>query len=511
MFDLLVLTASNQGQARAYQAELAARALGERSTPRTLVVADPGGRRVGSGLSTLQVLAEVARLLLAHNPHPVSLAGLFTGRRVCIIHCGGDSRRLPAYAAQGKVFAPLPLDTDAARPAALFDLILDDLARIPLPDQGRVLVATGDVFLDVGRRELGFDRPGVVGVAWPDTPERGSRHGVYIADPAGAITGFVHKPTRHQAHALGAIRADDTVLIDTGVVCLDPHAVEHWLTRAGVTLETDRPRPTVRTGPGLLQTAIETGSPATDLYGDILPALAHRETLHRIDWRGPLPFSVAVIPESPFLHIGTSRELLDTLTGEPPPIPWWRPLPAGGSARIHNSRLDHTPRTLGPRVVIEACHLRHAPTLPGSNILVGVPGALDAPIELPEGWGLVCLPLESGAWAALLFGEADDFKTPLTRAGSFGNRPLQRLLDTSGLTAEDLWPGLPEPEHTLWTARLWTPSDAPGMLAPAAWMLSGARAPAPWRAAPRLSAAQVMAAADHRRLLDTRRTLHPGE
>ena len=30
------------------------------------------------------------------------------GRTVAIIHSGGDSRRLPAYAAEGKIFVPMP-------------------------------------------------------------------------------------------------------------------------------------------------------------------------------------------------------------------------------------------------------------------------------------------------------------------------------------------------------------------------------------------------------------------
>lgn len=510
-----MLTASNEGQARAYRAELTARGLGARSTPGAEVIADPGGRRVGSGVSTLQVLAEVARGLGARGKRAGSIAELFFGERVCIVHCGGDSRRLPAYAAQGKVFAPLPVQTDKPHTVGLFDLIVDDLSRIDLPDEGRVVVATGDVFLDIGEHELGFDRPGIVGVAWPDTPQRGSRHGVYIADAAGEIIGFLHKPTRDQAHALGAIRGDDSVLIDTGVVCLDPHAVEHWLTQSGVALaaETDAQAAQagtmglrVRMQEGLLSRAIDTGAPAIDLYGDILPAMAHREVLHQVDWRGGLDFSVAIVPSSPFLHIGSSRELLDTLTGEGPSVTRWSTLPAHGpSARVYNTRFDETTAALGRRVIIEACHLRAAPSLAGSNILVGVPRELAGPIVLPEGWGIVCLPVGEGAcWVAICFGEADDFKTPLTRGGTLGNRPLQHLLDTAGLAADELWPGLPEPEHTLWTARLWMPAEANAMLEPVAWMLTGARPTEPWRASRRLSAAEVMASVDHARLLVAR-------
>ena len=263
----------------------------------------------------------------------------------------------------------------------------------------------------------------------------------------------------------------------------------------------------VRIQEGLLSRAIATGAPEIDLYADILPAMAHRELLHHVDWRGGLDFSVAIIPSSPFLHIGSSRELLDTLTGAPPPVSGWTTPPAGTpSARVYNTRLDETAAAaLGRRVIIEACHLRAAPSLAGSNILVGVPRGLAARIVLPEGWGMVCLPVGEGSqWVACCFGEGDDFKTPLTRGGTLGNRPLQHLLETAGLTADELWPGLPEPQRTLWTARLWTPTEADAMLEPVAWMLAGARPPEHWGASRRLSAAEVMATVDHARLLDAR-------
>lgn len=537
MFDHVVLTASHEGQARAYRAELRARGLDRRSTPRAAVVPDPGGRRVGSGIATLLALTEIAVALRERGKRGETLASLFAGERVCVIHCGGDSRRLPAYAAQGKIFAPLPVESDRPYPSALFDLLFDDLSRIALPGAGRVVVATGDVFLDIGAHELGFDRPGVVGVAWPDSPERGSRHGVYICDEAGSITGFLHKPTLEQAHAHGAIRPGGDVLIDTGVVCLDPGAVEHWLTRAGVSVDRlqapgvgvgaggsgalGRSAPA---GPGLLRRAIDTGAPSIDLYGDILPAMAHDELLHGIDWRGgrgsihaggpagsPLGFSAAIIPACPFLHIGSSHELLDVLTSGRSPAARWRWLPAGASgACIYNSRLDQEPATLGRRVVVESCHLSHAPSLPGSNILVGAPRELGTPVELPEGWGLVCLPVGGehapgqDRWVAMCFGEADDFKTPLTRAGSFGNRPLRHLLDRTRLSPAALWPGRGEADRTVWGAKLWIPTGVRTMLEPIGWMLAGECPSERWLAAPRLSAAEVMAAVDHARLLDAR-------
>src|SRR5262249_5913859 len=154
-----------------------------------MVVADPRDQRAGSGGSTFAVLYEVARRLAREHHAAASLAELFEGQRILIIHSGGDSRRLPAYAAQGKVFTPLPRRVRGGpwgeREADLFDLVLEDLLGVPLPESGRVLIGTGDVVLGVARHRPRIDASGVVGVAFPTDLERGSRHGVYVCDGSG--------------------------------------------------------------------------------------------------------------------------------------------------------------------------------------------------------------------------------------------------------------------------------------------------------------------------------------
>ena len=180
-FDVIVVTAANEAQAAGYRAQLAWRTangllpLGTEA----LVVPDPGGRRVGSFAATLNVLVELAK----KRRDPVA------GRRVLICHSGGDSRRTPAYAAMGKAFAPLPCTTPDGRPLALFDLIVRHAAELPARKDGQLLVLSGDVLLTIKNELVDFSRPGLTGVAWMESMEQGSRHGVYV--PArGAETAF---------------------------------------------------------------------------------------------------------------------------------------------------------------------------------------------------------------------------------------------------------------------------------------------------------------------------------
>jgi fucokinase len=141
----VVITASNHSQAKGYEAELALRKRDGRLPEATAfhVVADPGGRRVGSGAATLVVIETLAA---RYRTTPVRLA---EGRRILILHSGGDSRRLPAYAAHGKLFLPLPRADEYGRGVSLFDLLLADLSSLSLGTAGRVVVAAGDDYLSL--------------------------------------------------------------------------------------------------------------------------------------------------------------------------------------------------------------------------------------------------------------------------------------------------------------------------------------------------------------------------
>src|SRR5215211_1642782 len=94
-FDAIVLTAANETQAAGYRAQLSARAAAGLLPVGAVwrVIADPGGRRVGSGASSIAVLGELAALF----PQGRGFAERFAGKRVLIAHSGGDARRLPAY------------------------------------------------------------------------------------------------------------------------------------------------------------------------------------------------------------------------------------------------------------------------------------------------------------------------------------------------------------------------------------------------------------------------------
>jgi len=466
-----------------------------------------------------------------------------------MIHSGGDSRRLCAYAAHGKIFVPLPCSTSDGYPATLFDLVANGLAGLPAPARGQVLIAAGDVLLTFDRKEIRFDRPGVVGVAYPGPLERGSKHGVYVAARDGHVTDFLQKPDETVARQRHAMDAVGRVLVDTGLISLDPETVERWLEAAGVRFKGGR----LALSPGLMRDLLAGECPALDLYEQIVmaivPSLDCEAYLRAVTARGAAggqegahrrrltalhralhgqPFAVNVLSYCDFFHLGSTRELLSNIgtLNRTARAFGFSNLDRSSVADqaslertfVYNTILSSPRINAGDGVLLESVECRGDVELEGRNVVVGWPGHAKSPLRLPEGWGLVCLPLRSGdeacdrskngeRWTAVLFGVDDDFKTPLEKDGTFGNRPLVAFLERCGIEKDSIWPGLPADRQTLWEARLWVSGPIDRVIADTLWMCRHATAPKRWRALGRnrrLSMAEILGLVDHDRLLAQR-------
>ena len=124
-WDYVILTASNEEQAAAYQAQidarLAAGCLPQETAYR--VLPDPDGKRVGSGGATFHVMKYLSEQ--EESEH------FFRGKRILVIHSGGDSKRVPQYSACGKLFSPVPRELPDGRRSTLFDEFMIGMAGMP--------------------------------------------------------------------------------------------------------------------------------------------------------------------------------------------------------------------------------------------------------------------------------------------------------------------------------------------------------------------------------------------
>lgn len=262
-FSRIVITAANERQAAGYRAVLSGMEIC-RDTE-TIVVPDPGGRRAGSLLATVNAL---------------SRSGIRSGRTL-VCHSGGDSKRLPSYAAIGKAFVPVP------RPEGgrwtLFEKIVSDMSRLRLPGNG-VLVVCGDVAPQFDFASCSFASSGVTGVAFRGDFSRASRHGVYVLS-GRKVKGFLQKPDRRTAEKAGAAQRG-WLAVDTGIMWLAPDAVRRMMKEYSPYLKL---RPRVQ----------------MDIYERFTSDLVSSGRR----------FEANLVDECDFFHIGTTKELLSRLGG----------------------------------------------------------------------------------------------------------------------------------------------------------------------------------------------------
>lgn len=452
-WDYLILTASNGRQASAYESQLEARREAGRldRARNTLVVADLEGKRIGSGGSTVECLRAVVRKeARAGESDEQTLSRL----RVLIIHAGGDSRRLPAYGPCGKIFLPVPGESDGELGRTLFDLLAPAFMDLPAgaPGQGQVVVTAGDALIRIDMSAVRLDRPGITGVGSWASPEEAARHGVYCAGSDGRVRLYLQKPPVEEQRTSGAISGEGRTILDAGVMSFDGAAAAA-LMRAFPDTEMMLKR-------------------GVDLYREVCCALGEEGTLeHYIhsaqgsgsDWTrdelaaaypalSGIPFWAEVSPRCEFLHFGSTKQLIESGVE----------LSGGESLLIMNSIVNA--QVSGEQIWVEGCRIDAPVKLGGRNVLVGVD--VDAPLELPRG---ACIDVLSGegGWFIRCYGVEDDFKTRAESGGRFCGRPLLEWLAAVGGRPAEFWR---EGEaRSLWSARVF-PAEAKPDFAKWLWM-----------------------------------------
>src|SRR6056297_788933 len=182
-FPVVVVTAPTERSAEAYQKELQARlskryfavcpGLNNDESSKEeneqelilLAVADPLGKRVGSGGGTLNALVHVHSYLQVH--HFVSSAGQWPA--ILMVHSGGDSQRSPTNSVCGKAWSCLNShrkeDGGSNTP---IDLLLEQFTQLfagGVPS-GALVVASSDVLLVLPPWPVDWaSQRGVVGLA----------------------------------------------------------------------------------------------------------------------------------------------------------------------------------------------------------------------------------------------------------------------------------------------------------------------------------------------------------
>jgi fucokinase len=528
-WDYLILTASNDLQARAYESQLQARrGLGLLPQVReTFVVPDLEGQRIGSGGSTLWCLVEILRRERERCGIDFTASGAIRQAlnrlRILIVHAGGDSRRLPAYGPCGKIFVPLPGAPEASLPPALFDRLVPAFLSLPagIPGGGQVVVAAGDALIQFDAKTVEFSQPGLIALGCHAAPEEASRHGVFGMGAGGAVSRYLQKPSIEAQQAAGVLDPCGRAPLDIGVMHMDAATAAALLRTFGVEPVGEG---ALDFTPPARRRILEHG---VDLYREICCALGSAATLeHYIGsaresgstWPAELlaqvfpalraiPFRVQLVPACRFLHFGSTRQLIESgleLAAED------GSLPPSSTLLVVNSTVGGQGRVSGTCSWMEGCRIASRLELSGQNVIVGVD--VDAPLALPPEACLEVLPGRSRGGEEVFFvrcyGVRDTFKHSLLEDGRFCGRPLLSWLAAAGVQPEEAWPGVEHPaERSLWNARVFPAEHEAAGFRHLLWLYTPESASAAelraFRLADRYSAAEIALLTDqaafHRR------------
>lgn len=439
VWDYVVLTASNDAQAQIYERQLLMRKEMLPFRTRFLVVPDEGGKRIGSGGSTLSVLKKIREKEKS-----------FEGLKILLIHSGGDSRRIPQYSALGKLFSPVPHVLEDGRSSTLFDELIIMMSSVPGRIKEGMLVCSGDVLPLFNPLLIEFNGQGATAISFKEDVETGKDHGVYLCKEDGTVLSFLHKQGVETLREKKAVDASDMVDIDTGLMLFGRNVLEAlW---------------SLISTEGLLNKekyiSYVNENTCLSLYGDFQYPLAEDSTLEQFYlekaerslnedlkkaredvWKALRPFRMKALrfAQAKFIHFGTSKEILRLLNKE---IASYEPLgwknstntyPIGHSA--YDSLIGEDV-SVGDNAYIERSYIHDHVSIGSSSIL--------SCVEIPEGMKIPSdvvvhvLKLKNGSFVCRIFGIDDD--------------PKKDLLFQQKLNG-DLWDE--NESHDLWNARIY--------------------------------------------------------
>lgn len=530
-WDYLIVTASNDLQAAAYQRHLdIRRRLGLLCDFReALVVADPGGRRVGSGGSTIHCLLQVLQRELPRQSGKAAdwpaIEHVLRRQRILILHAGGDSKRLPAYGPCGKIFVPVPGESRAGVAATLFEHLVRTFVPFPAAPagSGQVVVAAGDALLRCDLSAISLAADGLTALGCYATPDESRNHGVFCAEGDGPVRLFLQKPSPARQAETGAVNRDGLSILDVGVMSFGAEAALTLLRACDVA--TDRCG-SLAWSKAMNETIVAHG---LDIYREVCCALGSQATAEHLaasarqsgsTWDEALlralyeklhgiALHVRVLPQCRFLHFGTTRQLIDS---------GMELLRQTTAAAVHgvplsvNNVLLPGGEMTGADSWVEDCRLRAPLRLSGGNVVIGVD--VDEPLSLPAGGVLDVLAGRNRGGKALHFVRCyhvtDTFKDPLDNGATFCGRPLAAWLAAVDAKPEDVWDAaIPPAGRSLWDARVFPAIDKPGDYRQWLWMFDPSASTAAqqhaFRHADRYSVAEMLLLADQAAFHDRRR------
>lgn len=357
---------------------------------------DPVGHKLGSGGGTSWLLLEAFRHDTGQDglSHPDAFAEWLRADRRVLVHAGGQSRRLPAYAPSGKVLTPIPVlrwERGQRLRQTLLDLQIPLYERIMAraPQSLHTMVVSGDVLIRATQPLQDIPEADVVCYGLWLGPEIAKDHGVFVVPRTNPsrMACMLQKPS---VDRLNALQKDSLYLTDIGVWLLSDRAVQLLTQRSTHDGHIDE----------------------YDLYGTFGCCLGDKPTLHD-DELAQLSVAVLPLPGGEFYHFGTSHELLSStlalqnLVSDQRLIMHHSCKPAP-SIFVQNAITDIVFTDSNENLWIENSTVTKGWTLTKKNIVTGAP-ANDWHVTLHEEQCIDFVPVGDEGWVVRRYGFYDKF------------------------------------------------------------------------------------------------------
>ncbi len=393
---------------------------------RSFATFDPPGRQLGSGGGTAYVLEQAWR---ASGDN--TFDGWLEKSGKLIIHGGGESRRLPPYAAPGKLFIPIPVfrwSLGQRLDQTLLDMAEPTLQQLAgsAPASARVMVASGDVLVRLNGTQPDIPDADVVFFGLWVKPEEAQNFGVMFCDPdhPDKLVTFLQKPSP------GIIREksrDHAFMIDIGIWLLSKRAVDCLMRKSGWSPEKE---------------AFVHDLPDTyDLYGRWALSLGS-EPVDQDAEVARLTTAVVPLPDAEFYHFGTCGDLMQSMyelqnivsdqskLGPVPSLAQPRQFIQNSDFRVPLRREENH------SLWVENCHIPAQWRLAAENILTGVPEN-DWALELEDGACLDFVRVDGDATALRVYGYFDAFRGGMGDVDTrWIGRPAHEWFTKRGITLQ---------------------------------------------------------------------------
>ena len=370
---------------------------------------DPSGTKVGSGGGTAWLLEQSYRhdtdsSAIAPEsrevPNRQVIPWLAANKRI-ILHAGGQSRRLPAYAPSGKILTPIPVFRWARGQRIdqnLLELQLPLLEQMisEAPRNINTLIASGDVYIRSTQPLAPIPDVDIVCYGLWGDPSLATNHGVFISDrnSPNTLKYMLQKPS---VTVLDELIESHLFLMDIGIWILSDRAVEVLMKRS------------LKEGTNDIS--------YYDLYSDYGLALGeHPQTTD--DEVNKLSVAILPLPGGEFYHFGTSRELISSTLAIQDKVRdqrriMHRKVKPNPAIFIQNSFTQVKLSAENANLWIENSHVGEGWKLGSRQIITGVPEN-HWNINLPDGVCIDIVPMGDAAFVARPYGLDDVFKGDLS-------------------------------------------------------------------------------------------------